>query len=55
MSGLLLSAQKHSINVSGGTDRATYFAGMSYYTQDGNLGRLDYDRWNYRAGGLMQK
>lgn len=42
--------QKHSINVSGGTDRATYFAGMSYYTQDGNLGRLDYDRWNYRAG-----
>lgn len=42
--------QKHSINISGGTERATYFAGISYYTQDGNLGRIDYDRWNYRAG-----
>lgn len=42
--------QKHSLNISGGTDRATYFAGISYYLQDGNMGRLDYDRWNYRAG-----
>jgi TonB-linked SusC/RagA family outer membrane protein len=42
--------QKHSVNVSGGSERATYFANMSYYTQDGNLGRIDYDRWNYRAG-----
>ncbi|MBP6065698.1 TonB-dependent receptor [Bacteroides sp.] len=42
--------QKHSLNMSGGTEKATYFAGISYFTQDGNLGRLDYDRWNYRAG-----
>lgn len=42
--------QKHSINMSGGSERATYFAGISYYTQDGNMGRLDYNRWNYRAG-----
>jgi len=42
--------QKHSVNVSGGTDRATYFAGASYFTQDGNLGSLKYDRYNYRAG-----
>lgn len=42
--------QKHSLNMSGGSDKATYFAGISYFTQDGNLGRLDYDRWNYRAG-----
>lgn len=42
--------QKHSVNMSGGTDRATFFAGLSYFTQDGNLGRLDYNRWNYRAG-----
>lgn len=41
---------KHSLNMSGGSDKATYFAGISYFTQDGNLGRLDYDRWNYRAG-----
>jgi TonB-linked SusC/RagA family outer membrane protein len=42
--------QKHSLNVSGGTDAATYFAGISYFTQDGNLGSLNYNRWNYRAG-----
>ncbi|MDP4271569.1 MAG: SusC/RagA family TonB-linked outer membrane protein, partial [Bacteroidota bacterium] len=42
--------QKHSVNVSGGTDNATYFAGMSYVTQDGNLGKIDYNRWNYNAG-----
>ena len=42
--------QKHSINVSGATERASYFAGISYFDQDGNLGKLDYSRWNYRAG-----
>ena len=42
--------QRHSLNINGGTEKATYFAGVSYYQQDGNLGRLDYDRWNFRAG-----
>lgn len=42
--------QRHGININGGTDKATYFAGVSYYSQEGNLGRLDYDRWNFRAG-----
>ncbi len=42
--------QKHSVNVSGATDNVSYFAGMAYYDQDGNLGKLDYNRWNYRAG-----
>lgn len=42
--------QKHSINISGGTEKANYFAGVSYFDQDGNLGDLDYNRWNYRAG-----
>ena len=41
---------KHSANISGATERANYFAGISYFTQDGNLGKLDYSRWNYRAG-----
>lgn len=41
---------KHSVNLSGATDRANYFASLSYYDQDGNLGKLDYNRWNYRAG-----
>lgn len=42
--------QKHSVNISGGSEKANYFAGVSYFDQDGNLGRLDYNRWNYRAG-----
>lgn len=42
--------QKHGINVSGGTSEATYFAGVSYITQDGNMGKIEYDRWNYNAG-----
>ena len=42
--------QRHSVNVSGGSENATYFGGISYITQSGNLGRIDYDRWNYRTG-----
>lgn len=42
--------QRHGINVSGGSDKSTYFANVSYYNQDGNMGRLDYDHWTYRAG-----
>ena len=42
--------QHHNLNINGGTEKATYFGGVSYYTQDGNIGRLDYDRWNFRAG-----
>ncbi len=42
--------QRHSVNLNGGTEKATYFAGVSYNTQEGNLGKLDYERWNYRAG-----
>ena len=41
---------KHALNLSGATEKANYFAGISYFNQDGNLGRLDYDRWTYRAG-----
>jgi TonB-linked SusC/RagA family outer membrane protein len=43
-------SQKHALNISGGTDNTTYFAGMSYFSQNGNLGWVDYNRWNYRAG-----
>ncbi len=41
---------KHGVNISGGSDNVTYFGNVSYFTQDGNIGKLDYDRWNYRAG-----
>jgi len=42
--------QKHGVNVSGGYENATFFGGISYVTQDGNMGKIAYDRWNYRAG-----
>lgn len=42
--------QQHSVNMSGATEKASYFAGLSYFDQDGNLGNLDYNRWTYRAG-----
>jgi TonB-linked SusC/RagA family outer membrane protein len=42
--------QRHSITVSGGSENATYFGGVSYNTQEGNIGNISYDRWNYRAG-----
>jgi TonB-linked SusC/RagA family outer membrane protein len=42
--------QRHGVSMNGGTDKATYFANVNYYTQDGNIGKLDYERWNYRAG-----
>jgi len=44
------TTQRHNLNVSGGTAKSTYFASASYFTQDGNLSTLDYDRWNFRAG-----
>ncbi|MDR3219333.1 MAG: SusC/RagA family TonB-linked outer membrane protein [Dysgonamonadaceae bacterium] len=44
------SSMKHNINLSGGMKNATFFGSVSYFTQTGNLGRLDYDKWNYRVG-----
>ncbi|MGY5355639.1 SusC/RagA family TonB-linked outer membrane protein [Wenyingzhuangia sp. IMCC45467] len=46
--------QRHNVSLSGGTKDATYFGGISYYTQDGNLGSLDYDRWSFRAGSNVK-
>lgn len=44
------TTQRYTLNVSGGTDKVTYFSGVSYYTQDGNLGPIDYDKFTFRAG-----
>lgn len=45
---------QHSLNASGGTDKATYFANVAYQGQDGNLSTVDYSRWNFRAGSDVQ-
>jgi len=44
------NAMQHSLTVSGGADRATYFMGGSYYTQGANLGVNNYKKYTFRAG-----
>jgi TonB-linked SusC/RagA family outer membrane protein len=41
---------RHTLNLSGGSENATYFAGGSYYNQTGNLATLDYQKWTFRGG-----
>ena len=41
--------QRHALNMSGGTDRVTYFASATYNRQNGNFDNINYDRWTYRA------
>ncbi|TYP95874.1 TonB-linked SusC/RagA family outer membrane protein [Sphingobacterium allocomposti] len=45
---------RHALNLSGGAERATYFAGVSYNKNNGNLGSLDYNKWNFRAGSEVK-
>jgi len=40
---------KQSLNVSGGSERATYFAGISYFTQNGNYDNISSNKWTYRS------
>jgi TonB-dependent starch-binding outer membrane protein SusC len=42
--------QRHTINVSGGSDRVTFFAGGSYYKEDGNVGKIVVDKYSIRSG-----
>jgi TonB-linked SusC/RagA family outer membrane protein len=44
------NAMQHSLDVSGGSDRATFFTGASYYGQGANLGSQDFNKFNFRAG-----
>jgi TonB-linked SusC/RagA family outer membrane protein len=44
------NTMQHSLDVSGGSERATYFTGFSYYTQGANLGSQDFNRWTFRSG-----
>jgi len=40
---------KMSANVSGGSENATYFAGISYFTNTGNYDNISSNKWTYRA------
>lgn len=47
------TTQRHNFNVSGGSENATYFAGISFFDQDANLGILDFQKWSFRAGSTF--
>ncbi|MCD8383508.1 MAG: SusC/RagA family TonB-linked outer membrane protein, partial [Clostridiales bacterium] len=48
-------SHRHSLTVSGGADRVTFFAGLTYQNQDTNLGNVqEYEKWTFRAGGEMK-
>ena len=40
---------RHAVNVSGGTDRISYFIGGSYYYATGAFDNLNYNKANFRA------
>ena len=42
--------QRHTISVSGGTDKITFFAGGSYYNEKGNYGTIENKKYSLRAG-----
>ena len=40
---------RHTLNISGGSDRATFFAGFSYNTQNSNFDGLGFNRYSFRS------
>ncbi|MEG1586310.1 MAG: SusC/RagA family TonB-linked outer membrane protein, partial [Bacteroidales bacterium] len=41
---------RHTLNVSGGTEKVRYFVGGSYMWADGNFANMDVNRFNVRSG-----
>jgi len=48
------TVQRHALNVSGGNEKATYFAGASYNAQDANFDNINTGKWTFRASADMQ-
>ena len=42
--------KRHTINISGGTERVTFFGGGSYYDEGGNFGVTSIKKYNIRSG-----
>ncbi len=40
---------RHTLNISGGSDKATFFAGASYVNQNANFEGINTDKWTFRA------
>ncbi|SFD24789.1 SusC/RagA family TonB-linked outer membrane protein [Spirosoma endophyticum] len=48
------TVSRHALNVSGGNEKATYFAGISYNAQDANFSNINTNKWTFRASADMQ-
>lgn len=44
------NVMRHTLNVSGGSDKITFFAGGSYYKESGNIGKIDVNKYSIRTG-----
>jgi TonB-linked SusC/RagA family outer membrane protein len=44
------AVNRHNINVSGGSDAITFFAGGNYYDESGNYGGINYSKYGFRSG-----
>ena len=44
------SLMRHTINVSGGTDKITFFVGGNYYKEGGNYGDISINKYGIRSG-----
>ena len=42
--------QRHTLNVSGGSERVTLFAGGAYYNEKGSYGNIQNDKYSFRSG-----
>jgi len=42
--------ERHTLSLSGGSDKVTFFAGGSYYNEGGNFGDISITKWNIRSG-----
>lgn len=45
---------RHAINISGGTEKATFFAGGSYVNQNANFEGINTDKWTFRASSDLR-
>ncbi len=41
---------RHTVNISGGSERVTFFTGGSYYNETGNYGDISVNKYSIRAG-----
>lgn len=41
---------RHTVNVSGGSERVTFFGGANYYNEDGNFGNISIKKYGIRTG-----